>query len=156
ELFDARQQSRVQPLLTTEVLEAVLIQPSRQREKKAALEEDQHRSDDRAVARKPQMGRELPVGVAAQKVGKEQPAVIPSLECAPEHDVDVLVKRGVAVFGGAAACEQPLPSRPSHIVFELAHQAIDFDHYFFFPVKVPPASPPMSIVPFIDAGPSTV
>ena len=35
-------------------------------------------------------------------------------------------------------------------------QAVDFDHYFFFPVNVPPARPPMSIVPFIVVGLSIV
>ena len=82
--------------------------------------------------------------------------MVARLQCASEHDVDVFVNVGIAVLGGAAACEQPFPPRPTHIVFNLAHQAIDFDHYFFFPVNVPPARPAMSMVPFIVVGLSIV
>ena len=74
----------------------------------------------------------------------------------PEDDVDVLVEVGVAVLGRAAACQQPLPPRPSHIVFNLAHQAVDFDHYFFLAVNVPEPTPAMSRVPFMDVALSTV
>ena len=82
--------------------------------------------------------------------------MIARFQCAPEHDVDVLVKIRIAVLGGTTASQQSFSTRPSHIVFNLAHQAIDFDHYFFFPVNVPPARPPMSIVPFIEVGLSIV
>ena len=82
--------------------------------------------------------------------------MIAGLQRAPQNDVHVIVDIGISVLRGAAASQQSFSTRPSHIVFDLAHQAIDFDHYFFFPVNVPPARPAMSIVPFIDVGLSMV
>jgi len=82
--------------------------------------------------------------------------MIARFEGAPKHDVDLFVDLRIAVFGGAAAREQPLPPRPAHIVFDLAHQAIDVDHYFFLAVNVPEPTPAMSSVPFMDVALSTV
>jgi len=82
--------------------------------------------------------------------------VIAGFQRASEHDVDMLVQIGIAVLTGTTASQQPFSTRPSHLVFNVAHQAIDFDHYFFFPVNVPPASPAMSIVPFIEVALSIV
>src|SRR3954451_23639082 len=86
ELLDAGEQNRIQLLLPPEVFEAVFVQPAGEREQEAALEKQQHRPKDGPVARKAKVRRELPVGIAAEKIRKQQRAVIASLEGAPEHD----------------------------------------------------------------------
>src|SRR3990172_670737 len=126
ELFDAGDERAVAPLLPLEIADAVFIQPPRERQEHAALDEQNQRSHEPPMAREPQVRLEPPVGFGAEKLGNERVLVGPIGRPA-EQAVNGSEDLGVLVFRGAAACEQTAPQLVTHAILDLVHERLDTD-----------------------------
>jgi len=125
ELFNAREEDPVHALLALKVFQAVLVEPARDRQEQAPLEEHDDRADDRPVAREAQAGLELPLVFVAEHVGQQHRVVVARFDGAPEDRLDRRVDVGVAIILGRAFLEQARAPLPAQVVFDLAHHAVN-------------------------------
>ena len=124
ELFDAGDEHPVDPLLPLEIIDRVLVEPPRERQKKAALDEEHQRAGDAPVAGEPHVRLNPPVGFGAEKLRQQRVLVGPIGRPAEKaiHEAEDL---GVLVLRGAAAREHAAPQVVAHAILDLAHERLD-------------------------------
>jgi hypothetical protein len=111
-------------------VQAEFVQPTRCRQQEPALDEHQHRPEDRTMAGETQMRGQPAIILAAGQLGKEQRVMIARLDRAAQNPVHRRVDLGVAIFGRGAVRQETLAPRPAHLVFDPAHHVVNLDRHY--------------------------
>ena len=124
EFLDAGDQHPVDPLLPLKVIQAVLVEPARERQEDPSLDEEHEWAGDVTMAGESQVRLQAPVGFGTEKFRQERLFVGPVRRPAKEA-IDGSEHLGVLVFRSAAARQHAPPQLIAHLIFDPAHERLD-------------------------------